>query len=206
MMLAQACEQLGIYMVHLSSGCIFNGDSPAEGGWTEYDIPNPVSYYGQTKVIAEKKLMDEDFSVLILRVRMPIDKEPNPRNLINKLASYPKVIDVVNSVTVIDDLLAASANLIAQRATGIFNITNPVPVGHREILGWYNKFVDPGHRFEMISLAELYGQGLAKAGRSNCVLSTAKLEAAGVKLPDAPEAIKRCLTEYASLLGGAGSV
>ena len=132
---------------------------------------------------------------------MPVDGEPGIRNLITKITRYPKVIDVINSVTVVDDLLYATAKLAEQRATGVFNVTNPVPVRHREILEWYREIVDPGFSFEMITLEQMYERGLAKAGRSNCVLNTDKLCGLGIKLPDAPEAVRKCLHEYKKLLG-----
>lgn len=200
LVLAKACLERGIYLVHLSSGCIFDGESPYPGGWTEEDMPNPVSYYGQTKVEGEFRLLDSDCKVLIIRLRMPVDKEPGIRNLITKITRYPKVINVLNSVTVVDGLLDAAARLITQQHTGVFHVVNPVPVRHREILGWYQQLVDPKHSFEMITVEQMYEQGLAKAGRSNCILSTKKLENAGIKLTDAPEAIKNCLRGYRKLL------
>ena len=198
--LAEACSKRRIYMVHLSSGCIFDGESPSPGGWTEIDVPNPVSCYGRSKVDGDFGLMNSGAKVLIERIRMPIDSKPYGRNLITKLVKYPQVIDVVNSVTVVDDLLAATIQLMEQRQTGIFNVTNPVPVRHQEILEWYREFVDPNHSYEMITVEQMYEQGLAKARRSNCVLNTKKLKDAGIKLPNAPEAIRNCLREYAKAL------
>lgn len=197
--LAKACSERNIYLVHLSSGCIFDGESPFPGGWTEEDIPNPVSYYGQTKVEAEFRLLDIDGKILIIRLRMPVDKEPGIRNLITKITRYPKVIDVINSVTVVDDLLNTTAYLVDCQHTGVFHVVNPVPVRHQEILEWYRELVDPNHSHEMITVEQMYEQGLAKAGRSNCVLNTEKLARTGIFLPDAPEAIRNCLREYARI-------
>lgn len=200
--LAEACSKRKIYMVHLSSGCIFNGKSPNLGGWTETDVPNPVSYYGETKAQAEFRLLDNPGDVLIVRLRMPVDKEPGVRNLITKITRYPKVIDVVNSVTVVDDLISVTIQLMERRQTGIFNVVNPEAVRHREILEWYREIVDPNHSCEMITVEQMYELGLAKAGRSNCVLSTKKLAWAGIELPDAPEVVRNCLRKYRELLIG----
>ena len=200
LVLAEACAKRRIHMVHLSSGCIFDGESPSPGGWTETDVPNPVSYYGETKVQAEFRLLDRPGDTLIIRLRMPVDGQPGPRNLITKLAKYPQVIDVVNSVTVVDDFLAATIQLMEQRQTGIFNVTNPVPVRHREILEWYRELVDSAHSYEMITVEQMYEQGLVKAGRSNCVLNTDKLARAGIFPTDAPDAIRNRLREYAKVL------
>ena len=194
--LANACLKRGIYLVHLSSGCIFNGESPFPGGWTETDVPNPVSYYSETKVQAESYLLNTNGRILIVRLRMPVDREPNQRNLITKLVAYPKVIDVVNSVTVVEDLLQATVQLIEGDYIGVFNVVNPIPVRHSEIMEWYQELVDLHHQYEMIPLDELYRQGLAKARRSNCILNTEKLVNAGVQLPDAVTRIRECLKKY----------
>ncbi len=198
LVLLGACEPRGIRLVHLSSGCIFTGASPHTGGFTELDAPNPVSFYSWTKAYADEVL--QKFPVLILRLRMPVDKESNQRNLITKLAGYAKVINVENSITVVDDLLAATGALIEQGATGIYNVANPGPVRHEEILAMYREIVDPAHVYELIGTEELYDLGLAKAGRSNCVLNTTKLGEAGVILPDARERIRESLFEYKRLL------
>lgn len=198
LVLMKACQDRGIHMVHLSSGCIFTGASPKDGGFTEEDQANPVSFYSWTKATADEIL--KRFPVLILRLRMPIDSEPNPRNLITKLAGYPKIIDVENSVTIIEDLLYTTKVLIEKGKTGIYNAVNPGPVKHRDILAWYKEIVDPSHAYEMIPAEDLMKQGLAKAGRSNCILNTDKLKNDGVVLRPAADVIRDYLKIYAEKL------
>ena len=198
--LADACVERGVYLVHLSSGCIFDGESPIPGGWKESDFPNPVSYYSQTKVEAEYRLLNLDAQILIVRLRMPVDSQPSPRNLITKLARYPKVIDVVNSVTVVDDFLEATVRLGYCGQTGIFNVTNPAPVRHREIMEWYRELVNPDHCCKMITVEQMYDKNLATARRSNCILNTDKLSGVGITLPDSEIRIRECLREYKNYL------
>ena len=128
---------------------------------------------------------------------MPVDSMPYERNLITKLAAYPKIIDVENSITIVDNLLFATRELIDKKEIGIFNIVNPGPIRHRDIMSLYKDIVNPDHKYELISLEELEKQGLVKTGRSNCILDTRKLERAGVHLRPAEEAVTQCLKEYA---------
>jgi dTDP-4-dehydrorhamnose reductase len=194
MVLGAACMKRGIYLVHFSSGCIFDGPSPGPGGWTENDTPTPVSYYAQTKVEGEMALSDAD--ALILRLRMPIDGDRHPRNLITKLAGYREVIDVNNSVTVIPDFLLAMRALIERRRTGVYHVTNPVPVRHANILAWYREIVDRSHDYALVPADQM--SRLATAGRSNCILDTSKMEfLEDVFLRPAHVAIRQCLREYA---------
>lgn len=195
LVLMRACVDRGIQLAHLSSGCIFDGAAPGPNGFSEEDEAKPVSFYSWSKATADEIL--KKFPVLILRLRMPIDGEPGPRNLISKLASYPNIIDVENSVTIVDDLLSATAALIEKKKTGIYNVTNPGHVFHRDIMRWYKEIVDPSHVYTLIPGDELLSRGLTKAGRSNCVLDTTKLQNEGIILENAEDAIKACLREYA---------
>lgn len=194
LVLLKECTDRKIRLVHLSSGCIFSGASPKTSGFTEEDAPNPVSFYSWTKMMADEAL--KKFPTLIVRLRMPVDSFPSQRNLITKLAGYKNVIDVENSITIIEDFLYAVKVLIEKGKTGIYNITNPNPVRHTEILQWYKEIVDPEHSYKLISAEELITKGLAKAGRSNCILNTEKLEKEGIHLRDSKSAIMECLKEY----------
>jgi len=49
--LAIACEKVGAAFVHISSDYVFDGESRSPYG--EFDIPNPVNYYGRSKLIGE---------------------------------------------------------------------------------------------------------------------------------------------------------
>jgi len=195
LMLLKASLDRNIFLVHLSSGCLFNGKK--KNGFTEEDQPEPPNFYAWTKATADEIL--KRFPVLIIRLRMPIDNQPNPRNLITKLTNYPKIIDVENSVTVVKDLIWATDQLIRKKKTGIYNVTNPGPVKHRNILKWYKTIVDPNHHYEMIPLTDLKRLHLTKTGRSNCILSTKKLGQAGIKMPPAKTAIINALKIYRTL-------
>ena len=199
--LAEVCAAAGVHLVHLSSGCIFDGPSPSPGGWREDDPATPTSAYARTKYAAERLLADRP-AVAIVRVRMPIDDAPHPRNLITKLAGYPQVIDVENSVTVVDDLVAVVAGLAARRAPGVFHATNPGTVRHQDLLGLYRAVVDPAHRFELIAADELVARGLAVAPRSNCILASSRLAALGLAMRPLAVALPDVLRRYRLSIAG----
>lgn len=198
LVLMRACVDRGIQLAHLSSGCIFDGAAPRPEGFSEEDETKPVSFYSWSKATADEIL--KKFPVLILRLRMPVDGEPGPRNLISKLASYPNIINVENSVTIVGDLLNATAALIEKKKTGIYNVTNPGHVTHKDIMRWYAEIVDPSHTYTLIPSDELQSRGLAKTGRSNCVLDTTKLQNEGIILQSAEDGINACLKAYAKAL------
>ena len=189
-----ACWERNIYWMHLSSGCVFQGSGPYEKGYMEYDKATPPSFYSWTKFWADDIL--KNFPVLVVRLRLPIDTEPNPRNLIDKLLKYPKVIDSDNSVTVIPDFLYAAKMLMEKRKVGIYHVVNPGTIRPSEIMALYKEMIDPMHQFDVIRDSDLYTGGLAKAKRSNCVLNTGRLEDEGIFLKPIQQRIIEVLQEY----------
>jgi 3,5-epimerase/4-reductase len=195
LVLADACAKRGAYLLHVGSGCIFDGASPDPVGWREDDAANPRSFYARTKYAADLVLSCLP-DVGIVRLRMPIDDVPGERNLITKLASYRQVIDVENSVTVIDDFVEVVRVLLDRRATGVFHATNPGTIRHRELLRMYREIVDAGHRYELIGEGELVARGLALAPRSNCQLASRRLGELGIGMRPVEVAVREALVRY----------
>lgn len=192
LILAEQCVEKGVYLVHIGSGCIYSG-YPGGEGYTEEDPPNfQGSFYSFTKLMSEALL--RPFPLLQLRLRMPFDGEPNPRNLITKISRYSKVLDAENSLTYLPDLVRVTAELIERKATGIYNVTNPGAASPYRIMQRYQEIVDPTHTFERITVSEL--PSVAKAARSNCILSSSKLAREGIHMTPADEAVTKALQEY----------
>lgn len=187
---ARVCAERGVRLVHLSSGCIFNGDQVC----TETDTPNPPNWYAYTKYVGEQLVQQALPSALILRLRMPISGTPHPRNLITKLVGYRQVVDVVNSVTVVEDLLTWTQDLLTEQATGVVHAVYPEPVAFRDLLAWYRDIVDPAFPDpQWIQPSELR----TVDGRSNCVLHT-RLQ----PRQSTEQAIQGALRAYAQHLAG----
>ncbi|WP_394824003.1 sugar nucleotide-binding protein [Pendulispora albinea] len=194
--LAEQCAKASVYLLHLASGCIFYGPSPSPGGWREDDAANPSALYSRTKYAADLVLSRLP-NVGIARLRMPIDGVPGSRNLITKLAAYRQVVDVENSVTIVDDLVRVVIGLIEKRATGVFHVTNPGTMRHRDLLALYREMVDPTYTTTFIGEDELVAKGLAVRARSNCVLASPRLDAIGLTMRPIDVALRSTMAEYA---------
>ncbi|MFA5048070.1 MAG: sugar nucleotide-binding protein [Patescibacteria group bacterium] len=194
--IAKACQEKNVYLLHIGSGCIFYGESPDSLGWREDDFANPAVVYTKSKYAADLVLMTLD-NVGIGRIRMPIDSTPYRGNLIDKLASYNKVIDVENSVTVIDDMISVFHQLLEKKASGVYHVTNPGSIKHKEILSLYEELVDPSHTNVWITEDELVSTGLAAKGRSSNILQSNNLEKAGITMRPIKEAIRATMEKYA---------
>jgi len=197
LVLAIACRQRGLHLTHLGSGCVYSGDN-AGRGFAEDDAPNfQGSLYARSKAAAEASL--RDFDVLQLRIRLPLASVPHPRNLLTKLLTFDRVVRIANSVTVLDDAWPVADQLVARGEGGVWNLVNPGAEYHDELLALWRERVDPTHAFEVVDLASLD----LRAGRSNCVLSTAKLETAGLALPPLAASLPRLVDAYALQSGHA---
>lgn len=122
----------------------------------------------------EELLRDYD-NVCTLRVRMPISSDlSNPRNFITKISRYNKVVNIPNSMTVLDELLPISIEMAKRNLRGIWNFTNPGVVSHNEILEMYRDYIDPSFKWENFNLEEQ--AKVIVAPRSNNELDASKLK------------------------------
>ncbi len=196
LVLAEECRARNLYLLQLGSGCIFYGPSPDPQGWREEDFANPSAFYSRTKYAADL-VLSKLSGIGIARLRMPIDWLPNSRNLIDKLATYPKIIDVENSVSVVEDLLSACRQLIEKQGEGIFHVVNEGTLRHKDLMALYEMYVDPSHTNEWIEDEALVDLGLASKQRSNCILQSPRLAALGIKMRPIQEALEDTMQRYA---------
>ncbi|KAH9571440.1 hypothetical protein CY35_02G094200 [Sphagnum magellanicum] len=177
--LADVCKQHNLLLVNYATGCIFeyDEDHPLGSGigFKEEDTPNFFgSYYSRTKAMVEELLKEFD-NVCTLRVRMPISGDlTNPRNFITKITRYEKVVNIPNSMTILDELLPISIEMGKRNLRGIWNFTNPGVVSHNEILDMYKKYVDPSFTYKNFTLEEQ--AKVIVAARSNNELDASKLQ------------------------------
>ena len=196
LVLAEACQQTGSYLLHLGTGCIFYGASPDPKGWHESDFANPTATYTRSKYAADLALTQYP-NVGIARLRMPIDTSPSPSNLITKLAGYSKIVDVENSATVVDDLIQVIIALVEKRGTGIFHAVNPGIMKHRDLMALYTELVDPSHTNIWIAETAMVTQGLAVKARSNCILQNTRLPELGIEIRPINMALRETMKKYA---------
>lgn len=199
--LAEMCWTLSIHFVYLGTGCIYTYTADKKI-FTEEDIPN---FFGSSYSIM-KGYTDQELrryaTTLQLRIRMPISRYSNPRNLINKLISYKNICSIENSMTVLDDMMPIIDTMIEQRTTGTFNLTNPGTINHVNILEQYKQYHDSSHSWTDVSYEEQMKH--IKSHRSNNELSTIKLnnycKKNNLELLPIRESFSRCIGYFNSSL------
>ncbi len=130
--LAEAARIIDAHLIHISSDYIFDG---ADGPYSENAKPNPLGYYGRTKLASENALKISGAINTILRTNVLYgiaDSRPDFVRWVVKNVREGKqiniVTDQVNNPTFIDDLVQAINEVIEFRKQGIYNI------GGREFL------------------------------------------------------------------------
>lgn len=182
-LVAKQAEERGVYLVHVSSGCVQESLN-AEDIHTEEDAPHPLCYYSWTKVWAENLLTERarrgGLKALLLRPRQLLSAMVSPRNALVKMMTYSKFIDTPNSCTIVEDLMDATLKLVERDATGLYNVANPGVTTPYRIAEALKTHLKPEMTLAKITKDELNRMTLAK--RIDCVLSGAKLEAEGIML------------------------
>jgi dTDP-4-dehydrorhamnose reductase len=176
--LADLCDARGIHLTIYATGCIYEYDSQhamrSGVGFTELDVPNfKGSFYSESKGYVDQ-LLKHYRNVLTLRVRMPLsDEYEHPRSFITKITHYQRVVDVPNSMTILDELLPISLDMSLKRVVGVYNFTNPGVISHNEVLSLYRELIHPDFKWTNFSVEEQ--AKILAAGRSNNELDVSKL-------------------------------
>jgi dTDP-4-dehydrorhamnose reductase len=134
--IAEAARAIDAQIIHISTDYIFDGKN---GPYHENDLPNPIGYYGRTKLASENalKISGTLFTILRTNVLYGIALNSRPdfvRWVVNSLSRHEKVRivkDQFNNPTFIDDLVQAINKIIEFRKTGVYNI------GGKEFLSRY---------------------------------------------------------------------
>lgn len=147
----KAAESNNSFLIHLSTDFIFDG---ANGPYQEDDVPNPVNFYGESKLAAEELIKKSKLSWAIVRTVLVYGQAHGIKraNLIlwvkNNLENnrfIPLVDDQWRTPTLAEDL-AMGCYLIAKgKHNGIFNISG------KELLTPYQMAVQTARFFQLNS-------------------------------------------------------
>jgi len=195
MTLASICKDKNIHLTYIGTGCIFTSNDTSEV-YNESDIPNFFgSSYSIVKGYTDRLMHDYENIVLNVRIRMPITDNLHNRNFITKIITYDKICSMDNSMSVLPTLLPLLFDMIKVRRTGTINLVNPGYINHNEILTMYKEIVDPSFTWQNFTIEQQ--NLLLTSKRSNCFLSSSKLESWYPNVPHIKIAVKDCLEKIA---------
>ena len=128
--LKEYSEENNTHLIHISTDFIFDGEN---GPYKESDKPNPLSYYGLSKLKSEDILTNSKIDYTILRTILVYGKvfDMTRNNIVlwvRQMLSEGKEITIVDDQfrmpTYVDDLAMSCKISIDKKAQGVFNISS----------------------------------------------------------------------------------
>lgn len=125
--LADACVKIDAHLIHISTDFIFDGDN---GPYKETDIPNPLSYYGLSKLKSEELLQAHTVRWTILRtiIVFGVGEKLSKSNIVlwakcalEKGDPLNIIDDQFRAPTLAEDLADICILAAKKKALGIFN-------------------------------------------------------------------------------------
>jgi dTDP-4-dehydrorhamnose reductase len=125
--LVHSARRVDAKLIHISTDYIFDGKN---GPYDENAIPNPINYYGRTKLASENEIKIGGIRFAILRTNVLYGVGKNVKSnfalwLYNKLSSGEKikvVTDQIGNPTYVDDLAFAILKVVEFDKEGIYNV------------------------------------------------------------------------------------
>lgn len=144
--LARICHDKKIKLIQLSTDYVFDGEN---GPYSEEDNPQPVSFYGETKLESEKLITQSGIDFLIVRTNVLYGTGNHVKQnfllwLLEKLFSGEKikiVTDQFNNPTLADNLSLCMLEMVEKKLSGIYHI------GGSEYLSRYDFAVKAADKF-----------------------------------------------------------
>jgi dTDP-4-dehydrorhamnose reductase len=191
---ADGARRVGAHVVYVSTDYVFDGTKPTP--YDEWDLPNPRSAYGRSKLGGEREL---DPGSSVVRTSWVFGRHGSNivKTVLGLTGELRFVDDQRGCPTSAADLAVAIRVLVANRAPGVFHVTN------QGATTWY-EFVrdvlrlagDDAGRVVAVTTAEL---GRAAPRPANSVLDNSALRLSGLPLlPDHREPLERLVKELLS--------
>jgi dTDP-4-dehydrorhamnose reductase len=128
--LISVAAQINAHVIHLSTDFIFDGK---KGTYKETDAPNPISYYGRSKLKSEEILIDSKIEYTILRTILVYGKvQGMSRNNIvlwvkEQLENKQEITlveDQFRTPTYVENLALACKISMEKKALGIYHVAS----------------------------------------------------------------------------------
>ena len=125
--ITQVCKDIDSKLVYISTDAVFQGELNKK--YTELDQPNPINYYGKTKLQAEQITLNASPKNVVLRTAVIYGWHEKSRftNWIIQTLKENHVVDPFtdqyNTPTLVDDLVKSLLNIFEKNISGIFHAT-----------------------------------------------------------------------------------
>lgn len=134
--LAEICGKINAKIVYVSTDYVFDGE---KGLYTEEDKPNPINYYGLTKLMGEEAMMKHCDDHIIVRSSVLYGWDPRKLNFatwiidsLKRHQSIQVVDDHFNSPTLADNLAEALLEAVKKHLSGFYHMAGSERISRYE--------------------------------------------------------------------------
>jgi len=124
--LAKICKKIGAKLIHFSTDYVFDGKGKT--GFSEDTKPNPINFYGKTKLAGEREILASGCDFAIIRTSWLFGDGENFVRTMLRLArdrtEIKVVADQIGCPTFTKDLAEAVKKILIENRSGIFHLTN----------------------------------------------------------------------------------
>ncbi|MBP7355543.1 MAG: SDR family oxidoreductase [Longilinea sp.] len=205
-LLAAECAQRGTRLVHISTDAVFDGARPyiPGDGYTEADLPNPLSVYARTKLDGEQAVLSANPQAAVARVNFYGWSLTGRRSLgeffFNNLSAGQRIngfTDVMFCPLLVTDLADILLEMARRGLNGVYHTVSSEAVSKYEFGCRLARHF--GLDESLITPIRVSESGLKAARSPNLALNTSKLTAAlGRALPEIDAGLERFAQEYHS--------
>jgi len=134
--IAIACSEVGAKLVYISTDYVFDGE---KGNYKEQDKPNPINYYGVTKLEGENQVIQHCKKYAILRTSVLYGWHPWKKNFatwtINQLKQNEEITvveDHYNTPTLADNLAEITTETVKKDLQGLYHASGSQRISRYE--------------------------------------------------------------------------
>ena len=122
--ISEICSSVNSKLIYFSTDAVFSGNNSIP--YNELDTPNPLSYYGKTKLEAEKIIL-QNTNNIILRTTVIYGWHIRSRftnwvlDTLKNKKPVTAFVDQYNTPTLVDDLVKSVFSIIEKDLSGLFH-------------------------------------------------------------------------------------
>ena len=125
--IAMVCKEVNSKLIYISTDAVFEGQLNKK--YVESDKPNPINYYGKTKLEAEKIILGMNSKNVVLRTSVIYGWHKRSRftnwilETLKEKKSIDPFIDQYNTPTLVDDIAKSILLIITLGISGLYHAT-----------------------------------------------------------------------------------
>lgn len=150
--IALFCQRYKIHFTYIGTGDIYNYKNTDKKRipFNEEDEPNNFNNnFNSIRCCTDRLLKLTD--TLNLRFRSPITSDlSDNNNYLKKILKSLKISNLQNSISVLDELIPLTIEMMVNKKIGTYNFTNPGIISQNKILEIYKEFYDSNYSWNCL--------------------------------------------------------